>query len=119
MQAYNPVRFYRCEEDIYILGKSNNFKWNKSTAKYLSIWKIPPTVNKDFPCSFPEEIPKRCIEAFTDNGDIILDPFSGSGTTALAALQLGRKYIGFEISQKYVDIANKRIAAETSQLSLF
>lgn len=119
MQAYNPVRFYRCEEDVYILGKGKDFKWNKDAAKYMSIWKIPPTVNKDFPCSFPEEIPKRCIEAFTDEGDIVLDPFSGSGTTAIASLQLGRKYIGFEISQEYVDIANERIKNETSQLSLF
>lgn len=119
MQAYNPVRFYRCEEDIYILGKQGKFKWNKDFAKYMSIWKILPTKNEDFPCSFPTEIPTRCIEAFTGKGDIVLDPFSGSGTTAVAALQLGRKYIGFEISQEYVDIANERIAAETSQLSLF
>ena len=119
MQAYNPVRFYRCEEDVYMLGKGKDFKWNKDAAKYMSIWKIPPTVNKNFPCSFPEEIPKRCVEAFTDEGDIVLDPFSGSGTTAVAALQLGRKYIGFEISQEYVDIANRRIQKETSQLKLF
>lgn len=119
MQAYNPVRFYRCEEDIYILGKDKNFKWNKDAARYMSIWKIPPTVNKDFPCSFPEEIPKRCIEAFTDKGDIVLDPFSGSGTTAIAALKLNRKFIGFEISQEYVGIANERIQKETFQLKLF
>ena len=119
MQAYNPVRFYRCEEDIYILGKQSKFKWNKDAAKYMSIWRIPPTKNEGFPCSYPIELPRRLIEAFTDKGDVVLDPFSGSGTTAVAALQLGRKYIGFEISQEYVDIANNRISAETSQLSFF
>ena len=41
--------------------------------------------------------------------EIVLDPFMGSGTTAVAARQLGRKYIGFEISQQYVDLANKRL----------
>ena len=80
---------------------------------------FPPSVNKDFPCSFPEEIPRRCIEAFTDEGDIVLDPFMGSGTTAYVSHIMNRKYIGFEISQEYVDIANRRIAADTSQLSLF
>ena len=73
MQAYNPVRFYRCEEDIYILGKQGKFKWNKESAKYMSIWRILPTKNEDFPCSFPIEIPTRCIEAFTGNGDVVLD----------------------------------------------
>jgi DNA modification methylase len=119
MQAYNPVRFYRCEEDIYILGKGSDFKWNKSAAKYLSIWKIPPTINKDFPCSFPEEIPKRCIEAFTDEGDIVLDPFTGSGTTAYVSHVMNRHYIGFEISEKYYEMAVRRIKAEQAQLTLF
>ena len=71
MQAYNPVRFYRCEEDIYILGKQSKFKWNKDAARYMSIWKIPPTKNNEFPCSFPIEIPKRCIsqKAYRDLAD--------------------------------------------------
>lgn len=71
------------------------------------------------PAQFPLSLAKDHIISWSNPCDTILDPFMGSGTTALAALQLGRKYIGFEISQEYVDIANKRIAAETSQLSLF
>lgn len=110
MQAYNPVRFYRVEEDLYILGKkAKGFKWNKNCAKYLSVWRIPPSKNDDFPCSFPIEIPKRVIEAFTDENDIVLDPFMGSGTTAIAAKGLNRKYIGFDISDKYCQMAEERI----------
>lgn len=59
------------------------------------------------------------IENSTNKDEIVLDPFMGSGTTAIAALKLNRKFIGFEISQEYVDIANERIAAETSQHSFF
>jgi len=49
----------------------------------------------------------------TNEGDTVLDPFMGSGTTAVACKQLRRNFIGFELSQKYVDIANKRLSQET------
>ena len=110
MQAYNPVRFYRVEEDLYILGKkAKGFKWNKRCAKYLSVWRIPPSKNDGFPCSFPVEIPKRAIEGFTDENDIVLDPFIGSGTTAIVAKELNRNYIGFDISDKYCQMSEERI----------
>lgn len=71
------------------------------------------------PAQFPTQLAIDHIKSWSNPNDTILDPFMGSGTTAVAALQLNRKYIGFEISQEYVDIANERIAAEMSQLSLF
>jgi DNA modification methylase len=52
---------------------------------------------------------KDLVNAFSKEGDIVLDPFMGSGTTAIAALECKRKYIGFEIIPEYVDIANNRI----------
>ena len=52
---------------------------------------------------------KDLVNAFSKEGDVILDPFMGSGTTAVAALECNRKYIGFEIIPEYVDIANERI----------
>lgn len=120
MQAYNPVRFFRVEEDIYLLGKqAKGFKWNKDCSKYLSIWKIPPTKNTNHPCSFPDEIPKRLIEAFSEKGDLVLDPFMGSGTTAKVALEMGRNFIGFEISNKYCEMANEMIKSESNALKLF
>ena len=117
MQAHNPVRFFRVDEDIYILGKeAKGFKWNKEAAKYLSIWRIVPNENiYGHPATFPEEIPKRCIAAFTDKGDIVLDAYSGTGTTCLIAKKLGRNYIGIDISEKYNQIAEKRIKLELSQ----
>jgi len=56
---------------------------------------------------------RRLIQLFTDENDTVLDPFMGSGTTAVACKQLRRNFIGFELSQKYVDIANKRLSQET------
>ncbi|MEM3265777.1 MAG: site-specific DNA-methyltransferase [Thermoplasmata archaeon] len=53
---------------------------------------------------------KRFIEAFSEKGEIILDPFMGVGTTAVAAKQLGRKFIGFELNPEYIKTANKRLA---------
>jgi modification methylase len=112
MQAYNPVRFYRVDEDIYILGKhSNGFKWNKSAAKYLSIWRIVPNKNIfGHNATFPEEIPKRCIEAFTDEGDIVMDPYNGTGTTTKVAKEMNRKFIGIDNSDHYNEIAKKRMS---------
>jgi site-specific DNA-methyltransferase (adenine-specific) len=114
MQAFNPVRFYRVEEDIYILGKNSKFKWNQNCAKYLSIWDIQPSPKNGHPAPFPIEIPRRLILAFTSEGDLVLDPYCGSGTTCLAAKQLNRFYIGIEREEEYVMLANKRIKSLTT-----
>ncbi len=58
---------------------------------------------------FPAAIPRLCIKAATKEGDIVLDPFAGTGTTLLEASMLGRKYMGFDLSEKYVVIANRRL----------
>jgi site-specific DNA-methyltransferase (adenine-specific) len=69
------------------------------------------------PCQMPEKLLKRIIEASSNAGDCVLDPFSGSGTTAAAAYQLGRNYVGIEISGEYVENANKRLAELEKQQS--
>lgn len=113
MQARNPVRFYRVEEDIYILGKQRKgFKWNKEFAKYLSIWRVNPTLRTQHPATFPKELVARCIKAFTNDSDIILDPFLGSGTTAKACKDLKRQCVGIEINPEYCNIAKKRLTQE-------
>ncbi len=62
------------------------------------------------PCQMPKNLLKRIIAASSNPGDCVLDPFSGSGTTAAAAYQLGRRYLGVEISEQYVENAKKRLA---------
>ncbi|MHB1355742.1 MAG: DNA-methyltransferase [Anaerolineae bacterium] len=72
--------------------------------------------NRSHSAAFPLELPRWFIKLFTQPGDLVLDPFVGSGTTALAAVQLGRNYVGIDISQDYVNLARKRV--EETQISL-
>lgn len=67
------------------------------------------TIQSKHPAVFPEELPTFFIKAFSNEGDVVLDPFIGSGTTAVAALRTNRNFIGFEIKSEYVSIANQRI----------
>lgn len=75
------------------------------------VWAFPGEKRKKegHPAPFPEELPKRCIKLFSYVGDIILDPFMGSGTTVVAANKLNRKAIGIEISRDYCEIALDRL----------
>jgi site-specific DNA-methyltransferase (adenine-specific) len=81
-----------------------------------NIWHIAP-VPPDFidhPCPFPEEIPYRLISAYSYPGDLVLDPFLGSGQTTKVAHQMGRDYVGYEIVHKYVDLARIRLSEPMS-----
>jgi site-specific DNA-methyltransferase (adenine-specific) len=64
------------------------------------------------PAPFPLELPKRCIKLFSYVGDVVLDPFVGSGTTLVAAYLLRRKAIGIDISRKYCEMARERLIKE-------
>jgi len=85
-----------------------------------SIWKFNTESAKKVkhPAPFPVELPRRLIELYTFKGDVVLDPFIGSGTTGIAAIQTGRNFVGYDISKEYVDIANKRIKDSTAQQKL-
>ena len=76
-----------------------------------SVWQFPTVSAKRIghPAPFPVELPRRCIELFTYSGEIILDPFMGSGTTAIASLETNRHFIGYETDSEYVLQANSRI----------
>ena len=63
------------------------------------------------PAPFPVELPKRCIEMYTFTGDVVLDPFNGSGTTCVAAKMHGRRYIGVDLSADYCAIAEDRLVS--------
>ena len=82
----------------------------------LSIWNINPEKAKKIghPAPFPVELPKRFINLYSFKDDLVLDPFIGSGTTAVASKILQRNYVGYEINKDYIEIADKRLRAETS-----
>ena len=71
-------------------------------------WTFAVARNSQHPAPFPEELPVRCIHLFSYSEDTILDPFLGSGTTAIVAKKLNRKCVGIEIEEKYCEIAAKR-----------
>lgn len=78
-------------------------------------WSFPPELKmKDFghPAMFPEELPKRLMKLFSYQGDIVLDPFNGVGTTTLVAWRLKRRFIGIDISSQYCREAYRRIQTE-------
>lgn len=72
----------------------------------------------EHPCQLPIHLLERIILMSTDESDIVLDPFMGTGTTAIAAKRLGRNYIGFELDKKYVSIANDKLKSEQSKSKL-
>jgi len=80
----------------------------------LSIWNINPARAKKIghPAPFPIELPQKFINLYTYKNDLILDPFLGSGTTAIAAKLLKRNFVGYEIEEKYIAIANSRLKTE-------
>jgi site-specific DNA-methyltransferase (adenine-specific) len=74
-----------------------------------SMWDIAPVKNGEHPAQFPVEIPSRLIRLYSFQGQTVLDPFSGAGTTALAAVLNDRRYCGYDISEEYCRLARERI----------
>lgn len=95
----------------------------KTIAKYggrYNIWKInSDRSNLGHPAPFPERLVNDHLLSWSNEGDLIYDPFMGSGTTAKVANRLNRNFIGSEISPEYVEIANKRLENSLNQQQLF
>jgi len=77
----------------------------------ISIWDILPESARrvGHPAPYPVELPRRLIELYTFEADLVLDPFLGSGTTAVAAVETGRHYVGYDLVAEYLEIAERRI----------
>lgn len=83
-------------------------------ASTLSVWEVPPESAKrvGHPAPFPVELASRVIRLYSYRGDVVLDPFVGSGTTCVAAAINGRHFVGYDIAQEYVDLSLKRLKEE-------
>lgn len=104
---FNEGYFLPIYEVIYLITQKD-FKLAPNGNKNTDVWDIKFEKNETgHPAPFPIEVPEKCISS--TNAEIILDPFVGSGTTALAAKKLGRKYIGIDISAQYCEIARERV----------
>ncbi len=95
-----------CHEQAYLLAKGNPLA---PTAPIPDVLEWRYTGNRLHPTQKPVRSLKPVIEAFTEPGDIVLDPFAGSGSTLLAAKILGRRYIGIELDAEYVKTAKRRL----------
>lgn len=111
-------------EFIVILGKDSkmNFEYNNfpenNYVPNIQTWHKKESI-KGHGATMPVEMARYFIEYFSKEGDIVYDPFMGTGTTAIASILQKRKYIGSEITQQYIDIANKRLEPHLSQQTLF
>jgi DNA modification methylase len=118
---YSPERVKdrptRAHEYIFLLTKKERYFYNMKDVRALndgrndsSVWTIAPC---SYPgahfATFPPELAKRCVRAGSQRGDLVLDPFAGSGTTLMVARDLGRHYIGVELNRQYRSLISERL----------
>jgi DNA modification methylase len=114
-RAYKPNII---TEYILIFKKPADFLIDKVLYKHslvedgyerTNVWEFNPETNSDHPAPFPIELPRNIIQYYSYENEVVYDPFMGSGTTALACLELNRKYIGSEINEEFYYMAIERV----------
>jgi hypothetical protein len=105
------IIFHNKKRNMIFFKERDKIVFQESSGRTKSIWTMNTESAKKIghPAPFPEELPFRLIQLYSFVDDVILDPFMGSGTTAVAALKSKRKFVGFDNEIKYVDLAEKRI----------
>lgn len=111
---FNPGYFLPTYEVIYLIAKPE-FRLAPKANALGDIWEFTQELRNEHPAPFPLDFADRCISATT--GSVVLDPFMGSGTTAIAAIENGRDFIGIELSAEYSRMARSRIKRHSSQPS--
>ena len=101
---------------IYLICKPE-FKLADGANSYGDIWEFTQEMKNEHPAPFPVALIERIISSTT--AQVVLDPFMGSGTTAIAAKKLGRDFVGIEISPEYVELSKRRLGTSMQNLSLF
>jgi DNA modification methylase len=103
--------------EVAVVGKMPGATWNSNYEHNIFKFQAPKGKDRIHPTQKPLELMKKLIELTTDKGDLVIDPFMGSGTTAVACKLLKRNFIGFEIDKEYCKLATKRI--EMTPTTLF
>ena len=105
--CFSKERWSRARKGVNTIGRE------EFLAATLSVWEIPPESARrvSHPAPFPVALPRRFIELYTYLDDLVLDPFLGSGSTAVAAIETGRRYVGYDIDEAYVRTARERVLA--------
>ena len=110
----------RAHEYVFLFSKAERYYYDVSTItgpngrRLRSVWDVPtePYSEAHF-ATFPPELIRPCVVNGSRPGDLVLDPFVGSGTTALVAAEQGRRFLGVELNPDYLDIAVRRLGAST------
>lgn len=112
---------YGKQYEFVIYANKGRAKFNQDMPRYSDIWRFPRITGKEqiHQNQKPLDLLYRIINQHTHRGDLILDPFSGSGSTSVAAYRLQRDFIGFEIDDDYYEMSNKWLASIQKQLSIF
>ena len=104
--------YSRSAELVFLLSKTSKYKSNQNGGVFWNIWRIPTrdgdNMQNGHGASFPVKLPAQGISQHSDKGDIVYEPFMGSGTTIIASEQLGRKCYGMEIDATYCDVIVQR-----------
>jgi len=103
---FNPGYFLPTYEVIYMIAKPN-FRLAPKANALGDVWEFGQDLNNPHPAPFPLELAERVVSS--TNATVVLDPFVGSGTTAVAAKRLGRNYVGIDASSEYCEMARKRL----------
>lgn len=99
-------------EAVAILHRPGVKKWNGGGSH--AVWNVPK-VSGDHPTQKPLDLIVKWMHLFSNEGETVLDPFCGSGTTLVAAEKMGRSYVGIELDEKYIDLTKDRLRAESDQ----
>jgi site-specific DNA-methyltransferase (adenine-specific) len=99
-------------------GRANTISKEEFLQYTRSVWEFQAESARKVghPAPFPVELPYRCIQLYTFAGDVVLDPFCGAGSTCVAALKSGRRFVGYETNAKYVATANQRTSAQKGNM---
>ena len=87
-----------------------NNLWLKGEYERSNVWKINPETTSKHLAPYPKELSDKIIQYYSYVGDLVLDPFMGSGTTAISCVDHKRNYLGVELHQEYIDMAEDRIS---------
>jgi site-specific DNA-methyltransferase (adenine-specific) len=112
---FNAGYFLPTYEVIYLIAKPQ-FKLSPKANAHGDVWEFTQEMNNAHPAAFPVALIDRIVSATT--AKVILDPFMGSGTTAISAINCGRNYVGIDVSPEYCEMAKERIREHQSQAKL-
>ena len=112
------IKWYPRKEDVFYFTKGKPRYFNEDMAKMTDVWEINHQEKNEHPAPFPSAFAERCILASSQTGNIVFDPFMGSGTVAKECEKLNRFWRGCDLSKEYCELTKRRIVTDQTQLKM-